>query len=226
MQQISITACEYFGTDAMNLVLGQFKQLQNPFEESYPFYLLLEVEGTSESMLESFLEPMFEKGHILDAVIPQSSAQENDLWAIRENIAEALFASGPLRKNDISIPISDLPKFELALQDCFKKADLPMRMINFGHVGDGNLHINYLGTHKTSQEEFYQLTDQLEKEVYQLVKSFGGSISAEHGIGILKKEDLPYRRSALELDLMRKIKSIFDPAGILNPGKVFDSLSD
>ena len=221
-QQISITACEYFATDSLELVLGQFKQLQNPFEANYPFYLLLEVEGSSDSKLEAFLEPLFENGHILDAVIPQSSAQENDLWAIRENIPEALFSSGPLRKNDISIPISSLPKFELALQECFTKAAIPVKMLSFGHVGDGNLHINYLGSEELSQDEFYKQTDQLEKEVYQLVKSFNGSISAEHGIGVLKKQDLPFRRSELELDLMRKIKSIFDPGGILNPGKVFD----
>ncbi|MFK7827783.1 MAG: FAD-binding oxidoreductase [Oligoflexales bacterium] len=221
-QQISITACEYFGTEALNLVLDQFKQMQNPFESSYPFYLLLEVEGSNEAMIESFLEPMFNQGYILDAIIPQSSAQVNEIWAIRENIPEALFSSGPLRKNDISIPISSLAKFEIALQECFAKAALPVKMISFGHVGDGNLHINYLGSNNISQKEFYKQTDDLEKAVYQLVKSFNGSISAEHGIGILKKNDLSFRRSSLELELMRKIKSIFDPDSILNPGKLFD----
>ena len=221
-QQISITACEYFGTEALDIVLGQFEQLQNPFESTYPFYLLLEVEGGNEEMLESFLEPMFNKGYIMDAIIPQSSAQINDLWAIREYIPEALFSSGPLRKNDISIPISSLPKFEHDLQECFSKAALPVKMVSFGHVGDGNLHINYLGAKEMSQADFYKQTDQLEKDVYQLVKSYNGSISAEHGIGILKKNDLPFSRSPLELELMRKIKSIFDPDSILNPGKLID----
>lgn len=221
-QQITITACEYFGTDALKLVLEQFKNLHNPFAETYPFYLILEIEADNEAKLESFLEPMFENECIQDAIIAQSSTQVHELWAIRENISEALYNSGPLRKNDISIPISSLAKFERSLQECFTQAKLPVKMVSFGHVGDGNIHINYLGAAHMSQDDFYQQTEQLEKDVYQLVKSFHGSISAEHGIGVLKKNDLGFRRSSQELDLMRKIKNILDPSGTLNPGKLFD----
>ncbi|MCX6129854.1 MAG: FAD-binding oxidoreductase [Proteobacteria bacterium] len=223
LRGIHPTAFEFFTQDCLNLVLKHQKQRRDPFGEKSAFYVLLEFEkqatGTDDPM-ESFLEEAFERGLITDAVLASNSSEFQNLWSLRELISESVSVEGNVRKNDISLPISSLPNFIQEMEKLLLKIK-DVQMFLFGHIGDGNLHLNYVGPFSQDYEVFRQLTRETEQEVFKLVKKYRGSISAEHGIGLLKKADLHYCTSPEMLMLMKKIKAAFDPQGILNPGKIF-----
>lgn len=224
MRGIYPTALEFFTKDCLNLVLRHSKQNRNPFQEVSPFYVLLEFEKQPEGALdpmEPFLEEAFERGFISDAVIASSSAEFQNLWGLRENISESVAQEGHVRKNDISLPISSLPPFIKEMEKVLANIK-GVQMFLFGHIGDGNLHLNYVGKPQQDYEEFRATTRETEKEVFRLVQTYKGSISAEHGIGLLKKADLHYCCPPEAVELMRKVKAVFDPHGIMNPGKIFD----
>ena len=220
-----ISAFEYLTEHTFKLVQTCFPDsIKNPFQDIYPYYLLIELESHGNEALneiEEFLASLFEKDILADAVIASSSEEEHALWSIRENISEGLAMSGPVVKNDISIPISLLAEWEEEFQS-LSKAHPELDTFEFGHIGDGNLHLNYLGPKDQKTQDFYHSIKHFQEKVYTLVKKFKGSISAEHGIGLLKKDDLHFTRCASEIYYMRKIKEIFDPHKILNPGKIFD----
>ncbi len=221
---VIVTAFEFFTGVAHELVIDQFKQLKTPFESHYPYYVLLEVEQGSEdsAKMEGFLENLFEEEIVSDAVLAQSSQEFNDLWALRENITESLAAYGHVRKNDISVATQMLAPFIAELQDVFTATDENIKVVLFGHVGDGNIHINYTcKKHAFEFEAFNEKARILEEKVFELIKKHKGSISAEHGIGLLKVSDLQYSRSEEEISIMRSIKEVFDPKKIMNPGKIF-----
>ncbi len=221
---IQPTAFEFFTHECLELVLKHSKQRKNPFQEKSPLYVLLEIEKQPEGApdpLEPFLETAFESGLITDAVIASNSAEFQNLWGLRENISESVAMEGHVRKNDISLPISSLPGFIAEMQKILGKVR-GVQMFLFGHIGDGNLHLNYSGPFQQNYDEFRSITRDTEKEVFELLKTFRGSISAEHGIGLLKKADLHYCCPPEALTLMQKIRAVFDPHGILNPGKIFD----
>lgn len=220
-RRLGLLACEFFSQLAYERVKESFK-LRPPFASSYPYFAILEVENNSSACsFEQFLEEILEEDMCEDVVLAQSSQHSSELWAWRENITESLATSGHVRKNDICLHVGRLADFVselLSIADRYPKID----MILFGHVGDGNIHVNYHSHYAAcSQEEFLKEALAIEQDVFSLVAAYRGSISAEHGVGLLKKNDLHYTCSTLELELMRKIKDAFDPKGILNPGKIF-----
>jgi FAD/FMN-containing dehydrogenase len=237
-----VTACEFFTRAAHQIVLKHAHGAQSPFSEKYPIYLLLELEdlqGAGEenaSVMESLLEKMFESNLILDATIAATSSQMRELWSLRENITESIAAHGHVRKNDIALAVADLGPFIAALQALIgqlQKQSPPVQtdqdhmignieIILFGHIGDGNLHINYVAPKSEDFKLFQDQARKMEEKIFGLLPSYKGSISAEHGIGLTKKKDLHYSRAENEIQMMRSIKKIFDPQNIMNPGKIFD----
>jgi FAD/FMN-containing dehydrogenase len=170
--------------------------------------------------LETALAAAIDAGEALDASIAQSKAQADALWALRENISEAQRREGPNIKHDISLPVSAIPAFlresDAALAHAFPGA----RLVVFGHLGDGNLHYNLSGPEGSDARDFMDNGERANRIVHDLVARHGGSFSAEHGVGRLKRDDLVRYKSPVEVDVMRAIKAALDPAGIMNPGKV------
>lgn len=221
---VTITAFEFFTKVAHEIVLKNALGARTPFEKISPFYVLLEVEDgpSGGGVMESLLEKIFEAGLITDAVIAQSAAQFKELWGLRENITESIAKHGHARKNDISLGIDQLTDFIADLEQEMAKAPKDMHLVLFGHIGDGNLHINYVGPKSEPFAEFQARAREVEKRIFDLLGTYKGSISAEHGIGLTKKKDLGYSRTPAEVEIMRQIKRVLDPSGIMNPGKIFD----
>ncbi|MCB9228941.1 MAG: FAD-binding oxidoreductase [Deltaproteobacteria bacterium] len=227
LQGLPLAAFEWADQPSLDLVLATQTQLKNPLSTPCSHVVWLEAESGwkdgPDDALEAFLEPLIHQGLICDAVIAGTAKQTEELWALRENITESLSATGHVRKNDISLPLSALCHFREDLMRLQQALDKRIRLMAFGHIGDGNIHLNYLGDRQLPDSDFIRLSNATEQEIYHLVRQYQGSISAEHGIGILKKNDLHFRRSPDEIDLMRQIKAILDPKHILNPGKLLPS---
>ena len=224
MDKTSLLACEVFSDPALRRVLQMFS-LKPPFKTTSPFYLLFEVEqGSQEDLsdtLNSLFEFCFEKDWIEDGVISQSSHQAVELWSLREFISEAISPMTPHR-NDISVKTSQIPSFVVEMETAYKKEYPNFEVIWFGHIGDGNLHIDILKPEGMDKREFVEKCKQSDRVLFGVVQKYQGAISAEHGVGLLKKDFLDYSRSREEIELMKKIKTVFDPNHILNPGKIFD----
>jgi FAD/FMN-containing dehydrogenase len=190
----------------------------------HPWYALLQVDDSADvalaGMVESALAGAAESQIITDATIAQSQEQAARLWALRENISEAQRREGQNIKHDISLPISAIAPFAAATQAALVSAFPGARVVVFGHLGDGNLHYNVAAPEGTDARQFLANTPQVNRIVHDRVVAAGGSISAEHGIGQSKRDELAHYKSPLELALMRRIKTALDPQGILNPGKV------
>ena len=162
-----------------------------------------------------------EQGWILDGVMSQSQAQAQALWHLREGISETIAPFTPY-KNDISVLITHVPAF-IAEIDAIVAANYPdFEVCWFGHIGDGNLHLNILKPADLSKDEFFEKCKVVNQFVFETVQKYNGSISAEHGVGMTKKDYLHYTRDTVEIQYMRELKRVFDPNGIMNPGKVFD----
>ena len=170
--------------------------------------------------LESFLEESLENASITDAVLAQSVEQARRLWALRENISEAQKVEGFSIKHDISVPVSRIGEFVERADAALLQAFPGIRIVTFGHVGDGNLHYNQSKPASGENAVFIDSQARVNELVHDIVHSLGGSISAEHGIGQLKRDELLRYKSALEMDMMRTVKRAFDPLGLMNPGKV------
>jgi FAD/FMN-containing dehydrogenase len=159
---------------------------------------------------------------VLDGTLAASAAQAADLWALREGISESLSATGFPHKNDIALPVAALEAFCGEL-DALIARDYPgWEICLFGHIGDGNLHVNVMKPDGLDKPAFLALTRAADRDMFSLVRRHGGSISAEHGIGLLKKPYLEFSRTPDELAILRAVKQALDPMGILNPGKIFD----
>ena len=221
---LDLCAFEFFSELALQKVV-EHQGLQRPFETPAPYYALLEIElsagGEMESAMELF-EHCVEQGWVVDGVVSQSLAQARDLWRLREDISETISQWTPY-KNDISTRISQVPDFLTEVEAVVNENYPEFEIIWFGHIGDGNVHLNVLKPDDLDMDEFQYRCGTVSEWVFEIVQRYGGSISAEHGVGLLKKDYLPYSRSAVEIQLMRQIKQAFDPAGIMNPGKIFDS---
>lgn len=166
-------------------------------------------------------EHCMEQGWVLDGTISQNVAQARSLWRLREDISETISRFTPY-KNDISVQVSKVPAF-LKEVDAIVTSQYPdFEIIWFGHIGDGNVHLNILKPDSLAKEAFFRQCGEVSNDIFEAVKSYGGSVSAEHGVGLLKKPYLHYSRSEAEIALMRGIKSLFDPNNIMNPGKIFD----
>lgn len=220
----TLTACELVSDVSLGLVLKHIAGAQPPLANS-PWYLLVELSGAGSggelaAALEAFLEQALESGAISDGVLAQSGEQAKRLWALRENISEAQKIEGISIKHDISVPISRIGDFVDAADAALKEAFPGIRIVAFGHVGDGNLHYNQSKSESGENAEFIALQPRVNELVHDIVHRLGGSISAEHGIGQLKREELLRYKSPLEMELMRAVKRALDPQGLMNPGKV------
>jgi len=190
-----------------------------------PWYVLIQADDSATEsplgeLLQDALARAIETGAASDATIAQSGEQAKDLWALRENIAEAQRREGPNIKHDISLPVSMIPLFLDEAAAALVAAIPGVNFVTFGHLGDGNLHYNLAAPDGVDAEKFMANARLANRIVHDLVTAHGGSISAEHGIGQLKREELVHYKSAVEIDLMRAIKASLDPAGTMNPGKV------
>ncbi len=221
--KLDLSAYEFFSHEAMSHVLSH-REIPAPFETQAPYYALLEFEAISESVMDDAMglfEHCMEQGWVLDGVISQSETQANNLWQLREGISESIAPRTPY-KNDISVIVSHVPAFLKEIDAVVTEHYPDFEIIWFGHIGDGNLHLNILKPEGLDKDAFFEKCVQVNKWVFDIVAKYGGSVSAEHGVGLVKKDYLHYTRSAEELQLMRGIKKVFDPNGVMNPGKIFD----
>jgi FAD/FMN-containing dehydrogenase len=219
-----LSAFELIPRVALEFVTRHVEGTRDPLEAPSPWYVLMEATGGRESNLaatfEHDLEDAIKAGSVTDAVVASSAAQAAALWKLRESISESQKREGASIKHDISVPVASIPDF-LAKATPAVQALLPgARAVSFGHLGDGNLHFNFNSAQAGDDPAFLARWDEVQQAVHDIVKEFGGSISAEHGIGAMKVAQLPRYKGHEELDAMRAIKAAFDPKGILNPGKL------
>ena len=219
--RLRLEAFEFFTDRALAHVLAH--GAQPPFEETHPYYVVTEFESgeDNEARALAAFEACVERELVLDGVISQSDAQAAQLWQLREGITESVARYTPY-KNDVSVRISAMPAF-LAETQALLAGEYPdFEVVWFGHIGDGNLHINVLKPVAMAAKEFVGHCERVTSLLAGKLREHGGSISAEHGIGLVKKPYLAGTRSSAEIDAMRGIKAVLDPDGIMNPGKLFD----
>ena len=222
-KKLDLTAYEFFSHQAMGHVLAH-GQVQAPFETEAPYYALLEFEAVSDQVMDdamALFEQCVEEGWVLDGVISQSETQAQNLWQLRERISESIAPRIPY-KNDISVVVSKVPGFLQEIDNVVTEHYPDFEIIWFGHIGDGNLHLNILKPEDMAKEDFFEKCQQVNKWVFEIVERYQGSVSAEHGVGMTKKPYLQYTRSEAEIAYLRGIKQVFDPNNIMNPGKIFD----
>jgi FAD/FMN-containing dehydrogenase len=225
----ALTAFEVVSHECMELVRKHSSRARNPLCEQSPWYVLLEIsdqesEAHAMSALEQLLGESLERGLATDAAVSASLAQFAALWALREDVSESQAVEGPTIKHDISLPISRIPEFVEFMDSTIAHKFPGVRLVCFGHLGDGNLHYNvspgeaYVG--QDGLDAFRALEAPINQAVHDAVAMRGGSISAEHGLGVLRRDESARFKSNLELRMMRAIKSALDPQGLMNPGKV------
>jgi FAD/FMN-containing dehydrogenase len=215
----TIMAYEFF-TDACSARLEKHRGLRPPFETRTSHSVLLEVEDAKEGALDPWLASLFERGLVLDGTLAADVSQQKQLWTLREGISESLSATGLPHKNDIALPIAELSAFCTSLEALLATRYPGWELCLFGHIGDGNLHVNIMKPEGMATPEFLAKTHDVDRDMFELVKQHKGSVSAEHGIGLLKRPWLGYSRSDHEIAIMKHLKASLDPKGLLNPGKV------
>jgi len=221
-----ITGFELMSRVCMEIVLGQVPGSRDPLPQPYGWYVLVELSDstggpTLDELLESALGDAAEAGAILDAALAASGQQRLDFWKLREDMAEAQKLEGEPIKHDISVPVSRVPAFIEQASAALARRYPDVRIIAFGHVGDGNVHYNVTrGVGEESRRFLFAEQEPVNHIVYEAVAALGGSISAEHGLGQLKREEIRRYKDPFELELMRTVKAALDPHGLMNPGKV------
>ncbi|HQS18762.1 FAD-binding oxidoreductase [Reyranella sp.] len=227
----NVTSCELMGRQGIDLVLQHIPGAADPLAERHDWYVLLEWSSTRarrdgenqgglREKMEAYLGEAMEQGLVLDATIAQNETQARALWSLRENHTEASKKEGPSVKHDISVAVSRIPSFVTEGLAAMRTALPEGRPVTFGHVGDGNLHFNCQAPEGWDKARFTPRARAVTAAIYDLVVSYGGSISAEHGIGLLKVDELAHYRSQVEIDTMRTIKRALDPQNLMNPGKI------
>ena len=217
-----LLAYEFFSELAVSKVVDH-AGVARPFETRTPFYALVEFErenDMTDAHVFEAVEQCMEEDWVVDAVMSQSVAQARALWRLREDISETISKWTPY-KNDISSTVSKVPQLLAAVDDVVHENYPDWEVVWYGHIGDGNLHLNILKPDNLQIQEFKARCNEVSTDIFDAIKTLGGSVSAEHGVGTLKAPYLGYSKSDSEIDAMRAIKTIFDPDGILNPGKVF-----
>ena len=223
-----ISSFELIPRIGIDLTTRHIPGVRDPLKERYEWHVLCEVTSSRATenlndLLTEALAAAFESNLVLDAVVAQSERERESLWKLRETIPEAQRIDGASLKHDISLPITSLSKF-VATAGEWLRVNVPEgQLVAYGHVGDGNLHFNLNQAAGSSRETFLSREASIKRTIHDMVRDFGGSFSAEHGIGRLKVGELERYASPVELDLMRSVKHAFDPSGILNPGKVLRS---
>ena len=225
-----ITAFEIIGRSALDLVLRHIPGARAPLVGGADWSVLIELSdsaGTADlaAELEAALTQAMAQDLVDDAVIARSLAQAQALWSLRENISEAQRIEGISIKHDIAVPVSRIPEFLERAQTMLLEAWPDVRIVAFGHIGDGNLHYNLSKPEKLENEDFIARTPELNRKVHDLVAALRGSISAEHGLGQLKRDELVRYKSDVEMEMMRAVKHALDPAGLMNPGKVLGEVA-
>ncbi len=215
----TVMAYEFF-TRACSERLARHRHITPPFEKMPSHCVLLEVEAAKAGALDEWLASLFEKSLVLDGILAADVGQQKALWALREGISESLSATGMPHKNDIALPLSKLSVFCHELETLLASKYPEWELCLFGHIGDGNLHVNIMKPEQLNKAEFLSKTHEVDAHLFELVRAHSGSVSAEHGIGLLKREWLGHSRSPAEIALMRHFKKVLDPEGLLNPGKV------
>jgi len=221
----ALTGFELMSAFCLQLVAQHFPDLPKPFTAPHPQYALVELSSNesgahAQALLESAVGAALEDGTARDAVVATSSSQALGLWRLREHIPLAQAAAGKNIKHDISLPVSLIPDFIVQADAALQTAFPGCQPVTFGHLGDGNLHYNVAPPQGVAHDDFLAHQGALNRIVHDAVAAFGGSISAEHGIGALKRDELARYKSNVELDMMRAIKAALDPLGIMNPGKI------
>jgi FAD/FMN-containing dehydrogenase len=218
----ALTAFEFLSARVLEFVGKHVPGVRLPFAMPPPWSVLIEISTGEEggALLERLLAKATEMGLASEAVIAGSLAQARDLWRLREAASEAQKPEGGSIKHDVSLPVALLPAFLARAAVVVERLCPGARPVPFGHFGDGNVHYNVSQPEGMERARFLALWEPMSRAVHELVVELGGSISAEHGIGRLKRAELPLVKSAVEMDLMRRIKAALDPRGILNPGKV------
>jgi len=216
--RLTLSAFEFFSDLALDKVRAH-RDLPAPLTSPVAYYALLEFDESDMDAAGDAFEHCMTQGWVVDGVVSQSQSQAAALWQLREGISESIAPYTPY-KNDLSVCIREVPEF-LADVDRFVADSYPdFEVCWYGHIGDGNLHLNILRPEHLSVEEFMAKGHAMSPKIFELVQARGGSISAEHGVGLLKRDFLNYSRSAEEIELMRGLKQLFDPHQILNPGKL------
>ncbi len=222
-KSLELLAFEIFDRAALDKVLERSGQ-DEPFSARHSLHLIFEVEkplAASDDFFDESLGKLFDEGLAVDGVVSSSDAQARELWTLRENISESIAPYKPY-KNDISVRSSRIPAFVKELEESVSRAYPDFEVLWFGHIGDGNLHINILKPEALAIHEFVQKCRSVDEILFRCVQKFEGSVSAEHGVGLTKKDFLKFTRSDSEIRLLKELKKIFDPDLILNPGKMFD----
>lgn len=216
-----LQAFELLPARAMRFVQTHMPTHRAPFPEEYPWYVLLEssaIAGTDA--FEDTLMKIMEQQLVIDVVVAKNKGEADDFWRTRHAISEAQKLEGASLKHDVSVPVSAIAKFVAAAEEAVTAYIPDVRVVAFGHVGDGNVHFNLSQPRDWPPERFLAERDELATRVYDTVAKFDGSISAEHGIGVAKRAHLVQYRSTTELSVMRALKAALDPDNIMNPGKV------
>ncbi len=221
----ALTAFELMSHACMQLVCKHFAQLRSPFSRAFPQYVLLELSDRESAehagrVLEALFAQALAEGITDDAVMASSLAQSSALWQLREHISAAQAAEGKNIKHDIAVPISRIGEFIEQTERLLQQTFPGCRLVTFGHLGDGNLHYNVAAPAGVAEQEFLARQAEVNRIVHDSVHHCGGSISAEHGLGALKREEILRYKSPVEVGLMRSIKQALDPLNLMNPGKV------
>ncbi len=220
--KLDLTAFEFFSDKGLARIMAR-GDVPSPFDTRCPFYALLEFEASSEEVANEALstfEHCIEQGWVLDGVMSQSQTQLKNLWKLREYLSETISHHTPY-KNDISVTVSKVPAFLRDIDAVVAEHYPDYEVVWYGHIGDGNLHLNILKPEHMDKDAFFASCARVNKWVFEIVQRYNGSISAEHGVGLVKRDYLQYSRSPEEIACMKAIKAVFDPNGIMNPGKIF-----
>ena len=221
-QLVSFELLPRFGIE---LALAHVPGLTWPLQDLPDWSILVEANTSSAAFdltaaFENTLAAALEAGEIADATVATSDTQSRAMWRLREGIVEGQWREGANIKHDISVPVAEVPRFLISATPALQAAWPEVRILAFGHLGDGNIHFNLVQPKGESKERFLDRTAAMNTIVHDQVQKFGGSISAEHGIGQLRRDELQQRKSPVELELMRRIKQALDPENLMNPGKL------
>jgi FAD/FMN-containing dehydrogenase len=220
-----IQAFEFFSLKCLKAVQNVLKR-NCRFRKESPYYVVVEIahSATAETKdsIETWLSHIFEEALVEEGMKGVSTEERNEIWAFREGITESLSHMGPIRKYDVSVPLRRIAEFLTAIETLITKNKFRIELYLFGHMGDGSPHLNLLKPEGVSLADFDRDCGLFELELFAHLKKIGGSVSAEHGVGILKKNWVLYSRSSEEIRIYRAIKQAFDPMGLLNPGKLID----
>ena len=215
---VTVSAFEFFSETALRRVLAH-RDVPRPFAAPAPYYALVEFDADAEEAALATFEATVARGWVGDGVISRSDAQATALWTLREGISESIAPCTPY-KNDLSVRISDVPDFLDEIDAMVAEHYPDLEVCWYGHIGDGNLHLNILKPDDLSVDAFYERCHRISPALFKAVRARRGSISAEHGVGLLKRDFLSFSRSPAEIALMRSLKRVFDPNGVMNPGKL------